>query len=759
MRLTNIHSIGREVTIFSRDDEGNLVINTDKSLFPYYYEKCHDGDIKSFDGEKVKKIFVTKPSDIHQQRSYTSYESDILFNKRYMIDKVKEMEKCPIKYAFIDIEIWAEDGNMPDIRKANHPVSSITIYNSLTTEIKNFFLNDYKSEFEMLDAFCKFMKEESFDIWLSWNVAFDYNYLHNRIPDFPKKISPIGEDRWAKDDIRYPAGISIIDYLLWFKKITLNKHSSYALDAIAEDVLGKGKHHSDVDFSVVDETVRERNIEDVEIMRDLEAKKNVIPYYDEVRRLSKVEWEDLEWNSRIIDSLILQEAFKQNIVLPMKPKDNEKEDFEGAYREAYNLGAHWNIGKYDLASAYPNMIIDFCLDPSNCSHGQNTPEAEAPVLTLEGNDFIQNSGALLPTVCKKLLEMKKVIGEEKKNTSVDAPNYADIKQRYDAIKTIVNSAYGVMGNRFFRLYDNRVASTTTFLVRDLLHFVRDRLEAEGKRVIYVDTDSVFIDSEEDLTDYLNDLIAEWGRKYGKEKISTDFDYEGSFEKLLILAKCRYFGELRKKNGELEPEVKGVEAKRKDSTKFMKEFQTELVRRILDKESKESIFEWISSESERIEGLPLSEVSFPCKLSRKAEDYKNKPIFIRAMEETEGFEKKIGEKFYYIYVEPEHYEIEKEVEEYYILEEGARPGTTRKKKLSLKKVLEMEDDESDVKIHHEVKTKKVKKARDVKAFDERTWKSIENVDWVKMKDRNIWMKLDTIFGAMGWEINDVKNVRV
>lgn len=1109
MRLTNIHNQGRKVFVFGRDDQGNQTIIEDSSLFPYYYEVGEDGDLQGYDGKKVKRIFVPQPRDIYDQRTNQSYEADIPFTRKYLIDKVKDIESCPVKYAFIDIEIQLKDGRFPNVSKAECPVSCISIYNSESKDIKTFFLLDYKTEYNMLEAFVEYMKEEKFDLWLSWNVQFDYDYLHNRFPDLPKQISPIGQDRYAHDEVRYPAGMSIVDYMEWFKKITLNKHSSYALDSIAEDILGKGKVNKEVDFTLVDETVRERNREDVQIMADLEAKKKVIPYYDNIRKLAKVEWEDMTWNSRVIDSLVLQEAKKQNLVLPMKPKDNEKEDFEGAYREAYSLGAHWNIGKYDLSSAYPNMIIDFCLDPSNITGGNANPntvengQLNELELIIENTIFEQNDTALLPIVCKKVLTLKQEIGKELKSLSTQDENYEDIKQRYNAIKTIVNSAYGVMGNRFFRLYDNRVASATTFLVRDLLHFVRDRLEAEGKKVIYVDTDSVFIDSEEDLTDYLNTLISEWGQKYGKTNISTQFEYEGSFEKLLILAKCldprtkiltedgyktiqnmyatkyegqvwsynekfeifeqkrvlnysktklnnrklfkiildckkhdkrnygaiitedheiltkegykevrnlnktdkintgtylpnkeiysaligtllgdssitksnflscshskkqedyldfkfniisenwhkkeskcnvkgksysyikghfselylrnlrsklypkgektitkeilkdyniislafqymddgylrqekyfsseiatcgfdkkslkllsdhikkmgfdhnitkdnrlyftvkqtkklskaiskyvpkcmeykllpedrnkekhefnylrriyydafklkeykpkqksvyditvqdnenfltesgvihncRYIGYIRKTNGELEEEIKGVEAKRKDSTKYMKTFQKDLVEKILNKESKESIYEWILSEIERIKTLPLTEVSFPCKLARDPSQYSNRPIFLRAMEETEGFEKKVGEKYYYIYVKPEYYHEEKEVVEFHREVPGKRPGTTKKQKLKVAEVKELGSKLSDLITSGEIirtqRIAKTKKAKDVKAFDRFTEDNIQDVDWERMIERNILMKLDTIFGAMSWDLNEIKEKR-
>jgi len=49
-----------------------------------------------------------------------------------------------------------------------------------------------------------------------------------------------------------------------------------------------------------------------------------------------------------------------------------------------------------------------------------------------------------------------------------------------------------------------------------------------------------------------------------------------------------------------------------------------------------------------------------------------------------------------------------------------------------------------------------KVKNVMAFDDDNFEHIEKskIDWKTMTDRNIYMKLDTIFTAMGWSIGEV-----
>ncbi|MCK4829550.1 FtsX-like permease family protein, partial [bacterium] len=430
-------------------------------------------------------------------RSNDSLEADILFVKRYMIDRIKKLDKCPIKYSFIDIEVLADE--LPNVQEALYPISCISAYNSVYKNIQTWYLEDYSylknlalQEKKMLDEFILYMRKEKFDLWLSWNVKFDYNYLYNRVEslknygkkNFGELISPIGKSRYGDGEVFYPAGISIVDYLGWDKKVTLNRRKSYALDNVAQEVLGD-KANEKIEFGKLNSKIKEKNVRDVERMVKLEEKLKYIDYFDEIRRLTKVEFEDMVWNSRIIDMLLLEEAKNKKIVLPMKPSEErgtleEKTEYQGAYRDTFKTGRLSPVGSYDLSSCYPSMIVDFCLDPTNiCDVPLNTPTIEGDI-RIEESVFRQNPNTLLPIVTKKLLTLKNQIKQRLSTIKLNTQEYKNEKVKYEAVKGIVNSAYGVFGNRFFRLYNPKVASTTTYLVRDLLHYVQDKLEKQGK---------------------------------------------------------------------------------------------------------------------------------------------------------------------------------------------------------------------------------------------------------------------------------------
>lgn len=658
MRITNTYNDRRKIYLFTRDINGNQKIIEDNSFHPYFFEPSPDGKYLSYDNIPLRKVVCSEPGEVAKIRSKKSYESDILYTRRYLLDKVDTIEKCPIRYLFLDIEILANE--MPDVTKAQYPISCISVYDSFTKEIRTWFLGDQlfdtmkKKEEAMLYSFVQYMKETKADMILGWNFSFDYSYLHNRIEDFAAKISPISKKRYGersfsdKEDsdgnkLFFPAGTSILDYLKLFKKVYM-REGSYKLDTIAEKYLKQGKQHKEVDFSTLSETIKLRNIEDVKIMVKLEEKFKLIDYYNEVRIISKVQWEDLYYNSRIVDMMLLQEAKKDNIILPSN-LDEEREDstFQGATRDITDTGVFKNIDEYDLSSAYPSMIFNFCLDSSNI-----VSETKENVINIDGINFIQNEETLLPLAIRKILTLKKEVGNLKKSISHDSPEYESIARRYDGIKSIANSCFGVFGNKYFRLHDQRVTSSITYLVRDLLMYVKGEIEKQGYEVIYYDTDSLMIHTKENVETLLNQLVQDWAKKKGKSEIELSFEFKHKFNNLFILGRCHYYGRVE---GKKDPEIKGIEAKRSSSSKYEAEFQEALLNKVLDETPKAEVEKWIKIEFERLTTLPLEYVAFPCKIVNKS--YKNVPIFVRAYNNTkELFPKFKAEKsdtFYYIYM--------------------------------------------------------------------------------------------------------------
>jgi DNA polymerase elongation subunit (family B) len=750
LSIVNVYNSKKTIYLFCREDDGALKIVKDNSYAPYYYELDPKGEYTAIDGKKVRKITVNDPREIREIRSHESYEADIHYCKKYVVDKIDKFEKSNIKWAMIDIEVLKRENEFPDPLTAKFPVTSITIYNSKYDKIRNWFIGDYGAELANAEVllfkdFIEYMRKACFDLLLGYYMEdFDYPYLYSRFQklegiqkylfekesdynNFATAISPIGKVRGGKKDYNnfYPAGTSIVDYLTWMKKI-YKSEKSYGLDAIAEKYLKVGKKYKEVDFSKIREEVKLRNIDDVELMVKLEKEKfHFIPLFDEIRRFAKVNWEDFGFNSRIIDALLLQEAKEKKIVLPNgKSYETTTDEFEGAFRETFQSGALFNIGDYDLNSAYPQILQDLCLDSSNIVNEKGDNVIEVNVNDRETkeikNTYLvkQDENALLPSAVKKLLVKKAMFKKLMEDTNPESEEFKGIELTYDGIKNIINSFWGVLGNRFFRLYDARLASMITSSIRDLLLYLKTKTEEAGYKVVYVDTDSVFVeDSNQDLSDFLNKTIQQWSMERFNKKVNISISKKGNFEKILILTMCRYKGWMRTTKG-LKEEIKGIQVKRKDSTIFIAKFQDTLIDKILNKESQEQIIDWIKLEIERLKTLPIEEISFPAKLSQAPELYKTEvtnkhgktyskepPVFVRALKNAPKLNKRVGDNYLWIYVKSED-----------------------PKKNAL-------------------------------AFDDKNKSHITEIDYEKMTERNIYNIIETIFEAMKWDLSVIMPQKV
>lgn len=813
MRLINIYNKKSKIYLFLRDENRNLKLRTINTYNPYYYEpqidQSVDSDYIGYDGTKLERIEVSNPSDIYNQKSNESYEATVHYTSKYILDHIPEFTETYIKYAMIDIEVL-HDGPFPEAKEAKYPVSCISLYNSKSDSIKTWCLLDYgiptgtryspdnkkllDAEIKLFMDFVDYMRKAKFDLFLGFFMdGYDFPFLFNRFNKLPKElffdnpnkydnfakaISPIGETRRGSRefDNQYPAGTSVVDYLTFIKAVFKNE-KSYKLDDIMEKYLGVGKEFKEVDFTYINETVRQRNIGDVVGMKELEQKKfKLIPFYDDVRRTSRITWESLSYPLRIVEPFFLAEAHKQGLILPDKRNKNTTDKVEGAYREAFETGRFTGLSFYDLSGAYLNTVVDLCLDAKNITDKKgNTLKVKVTDRVtqeiIKTYNIYQYKNSLFPKVASDLLNKKQEYKDLKNNTNINAENYKDICKKYDTYKSITLSSWGVLLNKHFRLFSPEVASMITSTVRDLIHYTKDKLEERGYGVKYIDTDScAVVDNGKDINKLMNEILQQWSMERFNKKSSIVYDYEGTFDNILITGKCRYVGY----KGE-EKVIKGVEIKRKDSTPYMAQFQNELFEKILDKnyeeqKTKKEIIKWIKSEMERIKTVPLMDIAKPCKIGNKIEDYKVVPIFVRALKYTQeilpNFKKRVGELYYHVYVNTTKYEEEIikepfkdglkltnkpliELAKKYLPKLELTPKTIKTK--DKKDLLKLLENKGEI---YWVRKKVQGKLKNVLAFDEKNQAHVKDINWNEVIRLNLLNKVEVVFRAMNWDFNEL-----
>lgn len=246
-------------------------------------------------------------------------------------------------------------------------------------------------------------------------------------------------------------------------------------------------------------------------------------------------------------------------------------------------GLYDDVLVLDFKSLYPSIIRTFLIDPLGLHRGLESPEAET-VPGFLGARF-HRTDHILPGIIDRLWAARDEAKRE---------HNAPLSQ---SIKILMNSFYGVLGSNLCRFFDPRLASSITRRGHQILNESRDYIEQQGYRVIYGDTDSVFVWADRhpnppELGQQLASQLNDWWR----HRIRTEFDldchlemeFETHYRRFLMPtirgletgSKKRYAGVVDE-GGKTRLVFKGLEAVRSDWTPLAKQFQQGLYQRVFD----------------------------------------------------------------------------------------------------------------------------------------------------------------------------------
>ena len=482
----------------------------------------------------------------------------------------------------IDIEVQCENG-FPSVREAEEELLSITIKNHQNKRIVVWGIGDFKtdredvtyvkcdSEIHLLKEFLAFWEKYHPDIVTGWNSEFfDIPYICNRIKklfgeDELMRLSPWGgvRDREVYQMGRHHQiyeiqGIAALDYFDLYRKFTYSAQESYRLDHIAFVELGEQKTGNPFEtfrewYTKDYQSFIEYNINDVELVDKLEDKMKLIELSLTMAYDAKVNYTDVLGSVRYWDILIYNHLRDKNIVIPQKIKAEKVEKFEGAYVKDPIVGMHKWVMSFDLNSLYPHLIMQYNISPETLVNSNDELEegmvdrilegkittSKEHCMTPNGALFRKDKRGFLPEIMetmyndrvkfKRLLLEARQKYEDTKNPQLlkDISKYNNIQM---AKKISLNSAYGAIGNNWFRYFDLLVATAITtsgqlsirWIEKALNIYLNKILETKNEDyVIASDTDSVYItfdnlvgkvfekgETPERITDFLDKIAKE-----------------------------------------------------------------------------------------------------------------------------------------------------------------------------------------------------------------------------------------------------------
>ena len=597
--------------------------------------------LKNFNSEPVDALYFNTQSDLLLGAEYLRklkipvYESDIDPARRYLMERYiyaqaslsgneKKEEQSSLfinpiikpvvvepefRVLSLDIETGKDNtlysiachlwGNIPEKKIVFMKGKGETIDK---VETKIIFNN---SEELLINVFLKWFRQNDPDIIIGWHViGFDLMFLEKRCKnlninfDISRKGNTILRHKARGGYYASIPGRVVLDGPISLRT-AFYSFEDYTLETVAQQLLGTGKTIS-AERGKVEEINRlfnenkyqlaEYNLNDTVLVSEIFKKTGIIKQDVKRAQLSGLMMDRLGMMTAAFDHFYLPKLHREGFVA-FDVKDVEPVgQAAGGYVIEPVPGIYDNVAVLDFKSLYPSIILTFKIDP--LSRMYNNIEA---ISTPQGYKF-SSIKHYLPELISKLIEQRNTA---KKNND-----------RYlsQAIKILMNSFYGVMGSFGCRFYHPDLPNAITSTGKWLLLGSKDYLEQKGYKVLYGDTDSLFVkikETEVADADYYGNEIAKDLNEYWKRELKGNFnvesylelEYEKFYKKFVLTqsrgsesgAKKRYAGLIADKESS-KIEFVGMESVRSDWTKLAKDFQAELYDRILNNKE---IDNWIN----------------------------------------------------------------------------------------------------------------------------------------------------------------------
>lgn len=423
------------------------------------------------------------------------------------------------------------------------------------------------TEEDMLLSFLDFWAREYPDVVTGWSTSvFDIPYLYNRIKKLlgkhhADKLSPYGiiKTRTMRannsDSFRTVldlAGIADLDYMVVYRKFYTKQQENFSLNYIssivlkdpsAQKVAYKG---SLAEFYKRDpQRFLEYNIQDVALVQRIHEKLHLLDIIFDVTYMAKLPRYEIAlktlqpWENMIYDYMRANNKMPK---IKAFEDDVNEEGYEGAFVKEPKIGAYKWLISLDLNSLYPNIARQWNISPETlCTY--DIPEkyrGDVPIDDIVGHtaDFAylkdldvcraangayyrRDLKGMLPIMFGEIYNQRKAVKKEmlRKETELEehpelkdvlAPEIAAMNARQNALKVLINGAYGALGNPRFLYHriENAHAITKTgqmvilWVEKRMNAWMREQTRKNRNYAIYCDTDSLYVD--------MNDIVVAKG---------------------------------------------------------------------------------------------------------------------------------------------------------------------------------------------------------------------------------------------------------
>ncbi len=703
--------------INSRPYKGGLSINKNMNNMDNFYQYIYPY-LRGYKKEKFEKLYIKFKKDYEM---FKGKRSDIL-PTYFKYDVIKK--KRNFRSNYIQRRTYE--------KYTNNEINKDFIKSIYFEKIVSITRNKHRKEVYNIETETNNYFAENI---LVHNCNFDIRYLTARMEKIGldiNKLSPFythsksskikltkwldgpgvyGKKSWGNTvDIEKNIqifGMKYFDLLLAFKILVAQEYQSWKLDYIAEKELGIGKLRTNFDIGKTwlenPEFIEDYNYVDVFLIKELDEKVKLVNKYTNIKNLAYLyDINDTFSSGRVLDNYVLRK-YKDTYIFPNKLGYSEKKDTRvgGGYVKVNQAGLFNNVAVLDFKGCYPNLIRTFNLSGDvirkeevlsketdndetaditgllptelytyNKKDKQVTYQVKTDKFIANATYSLEHKGVMGESV-GELMELREVMKKEAKKYAYGTIEQRQKQQAQESMKFIINAAYGVSAYPGFRLFSNTTANIITAMARNLNKWVTYRLNQNGWKDLFHDTDSISIElHSSELKDNLeevdkamkivNEAINEFVRKYLPEEYALQhtlqMELKGIYSRLLLFdVKKRYAGFWKYYDDNIvdnKLHFMGMDMKKANTIEISRQAQEELTKALLKNGNIENILTKYYSIVKESNNLDL--FKFASKLEKHQSEYKANTPAVRATKWSNAHlhtQFRGGTKFYLLYTSP------------------------------------------------------------------------------------------------------------
>ena len=627
------------VQLFGRLESGEAFLVEEERYRPYFFThpeatrwleaergvEIEDSDLVDLRGAPLVRVIAPQPAAIPRLREKleaagaVALEADIRFPYRFLIDRglraavaitgepepssdggllvFRNPELVPgsarpeLRVLSLDLETTPDAGRVLSAALVGSGADEVHLL--ATREVSGAI--SHPDEAALLRSIAARIRALDPDVITGWNVVdFDFAVLVARasalgvafeIGRAPGEIGLARDGSFTRQRRAEIPGRVVLDGMALVRDASIAL-DDYSLETASRTLLGRGKRIAKTGGNPAREILRmyreeteafvAYNREDAVLVQEIIARESLLDLAVERSLLCGMQLDRVGASIASFDLLYLPELRRRGRVASSVEREREPGRVSGGSVMDSHPGLFRNVAVFDFKSLYPSLIRSFNLDP--LAHACAGADAiEAP----NGARFSRTE-SILPEILERFAARR----EQAKRRG---DRHADL-----AIKIMMNALFGVLGAPSCRFFAPEVANAITGFGRLVLERTRLAFERCEARVLYGDTDSIFVLLDEPIslerardeadrlralvqTDLSEQLRREWAVEPRLE-LELEHVYERFYQPRVRGgtqgSRKRYAGLL---NGNLH--VVGLEAVRRDWPEVARRLQRGMLERL------------------------------------------------------------------------------------------------------------------------------------------------------------------------------------